>query len=82
MEILGHSATPVQNHDGRCVRSILSFVRRQQMLSVHQNLAAVYRRKIEELESLPRDTDYRDEAIKTIRSMIESITLTGKSRET
>jgi len=52
------------------------------MLSVHQNLAAVYRRKVEELESLPRDTDYRDEAIKTIRSMIESITLTGKSRET
>ena len=47
-------------------------------VSVHPNLAAVYRRKVEELESLLTDTDCRDEAIETIRSMIESITLTPR----
>jgi site-specific DNA recombinase len=48
-------------------------------VSVHPNLAAVYRRKVEELESLLTDTDYRDEAIETIRSMIENITLTPRA---
>jgi hypothetical protein len=49
-----------------------------QKVSVHPNLAAIYRRKVEELESLLVDTDCRDEAIQTIRSMIESITLTPR----
>ena len=44
------------------------------------NLAEVYRRKVEELESLLADEDHRDEAIESIRSMIETITLDAASR--
>ncbi|MDF2811872.1 MAG: recombinase [Microvirga sp.] len=49
-----------------------------QKVSIHPNLASVYQRKVEELESLLTDMDCRDEAIETIRSMIESITLTPR----
>ncbi|WP_210495122.1 hypothetical protein [Microvirga antarctica] len=48
-------------------------------VSVHPNLAAIYERKVGELESLLTDVDCRDEAIETIRSMIESITLTPRT---
>jgi site-specific DNA recombinase len=50
-----------------------------QKVSVHPNLASVYRRKVEELERLLTGTDCRDEVIETIRSMIDSITLTPRA---
>jgi site-specific DNA recombinase len=47
-------------------------------VSVHPNLAAVYRKKVEELETLLEDADHRDEAIELIRSLIDKIELTPK----
>jgi hypothetical protein len=49
-----------------------------QKVSVHPNLAALYQRKVEELEGLLSDPECRDEAIETIRSMIDNITLTPR----
>lgn len=49
-------------------------------ISVHPNLAVVYRRKVEELESLLVDEERRDEAMELIRSMIDSITLSPRGR--
>ncbi|MGO4389578.1 hypothetical protein AB4Y85_18805, partial [Microvirga sp. 2YAF29] len=42
------------------------------------NLAAVYRRKVEELENLLEDTEHKDDAMELIRSLIETIVLTPK----
>jgi hypothetical protein len=42
------------------------------------NLAAVYRKKVEELESLLDDAEHRDEAMELIRTLIEKIVLTPK----
>ncbi len=50
-------------------------------VSVHPNLAAVYRRKVEELEILLEDTEHRDEAMELIRSLIEKIVVTPKKDE-
>ncbi len=47
-------------------------------VSVHPNLAAVYHRKVEELESLLDDAKHRDEAMELIRSLIDKIVLTPK----
>ncbi len=47
-------------------------------VSVHPNLAAVYRRKVEELEQLLEDAEHKDEAMEHIRSLIEKIELTPK----
>ncbi len=47
-------------------------------ISVHPNLAAVYRRKVEELESLLDDAQHKDEAMELIRSLIDKIVLTPK----
>ncbi len=47
-------------------------------VSVHPNLAAVYRRKVEELETLLEETEHKDEAMELIRSLIEKIELTPK----
>ncbi len=47
-------------------------------IAVHPNLAAVYRRKVEDLESLLEDTEHRDEAMELIRSLIDKIELTPK----
>ena len=47
-------------------------------VSVHPNLAAVYQRKVEELESLLVDADNRDAAMEAIRWLIDSITLTPR----
>jgi site-specific DNA recombinase len=44
-------------------------------ISVHPNLAAVYRRKVEELESLLEDIEHKDEAMELIRSLIDKINL-------
>jgi site-specific DNA recombinase len=44
-------------------------------VSVHPNLAAVNRRKVEELESLLEDATHKDEAMELIRSLIEKIEL-------
>jgi hypothetical protein len=49
-----------------------------QKISVHPNLAAVYAKKVEELESLLDDEECRDEGMTLIRSMIDSITLTPR----
>ncbi|SCY93290.1 hypothetical protein [Microvirga guangxiensis] len=48
-------------------------------VSVHPNLA-VYRRKVEELESLLEDAAHRDEAMELVRTLIETIELTPKGR--
>ncbi|MGO4388266.1 recombinase family protein, partial [Microvirga sp. 2YAF29] len=45
-------------------------------ISVHPNRAAVYRRKVEELENLLEDTEHKDDAMELIRSLIETIVLT------
>ncbi|WP_152568952.1 hypothetical protein [Microvirga sp. BSC39] len=45
-------------------------------ISVHPNLAAVYRKKVEALESLLEDAAHKDEAMELIRSLIEKIVLT------
>ena len=42
-------------------------------------LAAVYRRKFEELEVLLDDVEQRDQAVELIRSMIERISLTPRA---
>ncbi|WP_091136393.1 recombinase family protein [Microvirga guangxiensis] len=47
-------------------------------VSVHPNLAAVYRRKVEELETLLDETEHKDEAMELIRSLIDKIVLTPK----
>lgn len=47
-------------------------------VSVHPNLAAVYRTKVEELESLLGHAEFRDEALELIRSLIERIELTPR----
>jgi hypothetical protein len=47
-------------------------------ISVHPNLAAVYRRKVEELETFLEETEHKDEAMELIRSLIEKIELTPK----
>jgi site-specific DNA recombinase len=47
-------------------------------VSVHPNLAAVYRKKVEELESLLEDAGHRDEAMELIRSLIDKISLTPR----
>ena len=47
-------------------------------VSVHPNLAAVYRQKVEELETLLEDAEHKDEAMELIRSLIEKIELTPK----
>ena len=44
-------------------------------VSVHPNLAAVYRRKVEDLETLLEDLEHRDEAMALIRSLIDKIVL-------
>jgi site-specific DNA recombinase len=61
--------------------SLITQQRRAQTIpnvSVHPNLAAVYRRKVEELESLLEDTEHKDEAMELIRSLIEKVVLTPK----
>jgi hypothetical protein len=45
---------------------------------VHPNLAAVYRKKVEELGSLLDDAEHRDEAMELIRSLIEKIELSPR----
>jgi len=45
-------------------------------ISVHPNLAAIYQRKVEELESLLEDAAHKDEAMELIRSLIDKIELT------
>ncbi|MBM1174708.1 recombinase zinc beta ribbon domain-containing protein [Microvirga arabica] len=47
-------------------------------VSVHPNLAAVYRKKVEELEQLLEDAEHRDEAMELIRSLIDNIDLTPR----
>jgi site-specific DNA recombinase len=47
-------------------------------VSVHPNLAAVYRKKVEELENLLEDAEHRNEAMELIRSLIDKIVLTPK----
>ena len=47
-------------------------------VSVHPNLAAVYRKKVEELESLLENADHKDEAMELIRSLIDKIVLTPR----
>ena len=47
-------------------------------VSVHPNLATVYRRKVEELETLLEDVSHKDEAMELIRSLIERIVLTPR----
>ncbi|WP_457093394.1 hypothetical protein [Microvirga sp. P5_D2] len=47
-------------------------------ISVHPNLAAVYRKKVEELEQLMEDAQHRDEAMELIRSLIEKIELSPR----
>jgi molybdopterin converting factor small subunit len=47
-------------------------------ISVHPNLAAVYRGKVKELETLLEDPEQKDEAMELIRSLIEKIELTPK----
>jgi site-specific DNA recombinase len=47
-------------------------------VSVHPNLAAVYRKKVEELESLLEDAAHKDEAMELIRSLTEKIGLTPR----
>ncbi|MFC5084885.1 recombinase zinc beta ribbon domain-containing protein [Microvirga arabica] len=47
-------------------------------VSVHPNLAALYRRKVEELESLLEDAEHKDEAMELIRSLIERIELSPR----
>ena len=47
-------------------------------VSVHPNLAGLYRRKVEELESLLDDATAREDAMTIIRSMIEGIVLTPR----
>jgi site-specific DNA recombinase len=42
-------------------------------VSVHPNLASVYRKKAEELEGLLEDAEHKDEAMELIRSLIEKI---------
>ena len=52
--------------------------RQNPKVSVHPNLAGLYRRKVEELELLLEDVTEREEAMTTIRSMIEGIVLTPR----
>ncbi len=47
-------------------------------ISVHPNLAAVYREKVSELESLLEDAEHRDKAMELIRSLIDKIELTPR----
>ena len=47
-------------------------------VSVHPNLAAVYRKKVQELEQLLEDAQHKDEAMELIRSLIEKIELTPR----
>jgi hypothetical protein len=47
-------------------------------VSVHPNLAVVYRRKVEELETLLKDAEHRNEAVELIRSLIDKIELTPR----
>lgn len=47
-------------------------------VSVHPNLASVYRKKVEELERLIEDAEHRDEAMELIRSLIHKIVLTPR----
>ncbi len=42
---------------------------------VHPNLAAVYSKRVEELEQLLEDTEHEEEAMERIRSLIEKIVL-------
>jgi len=44
-------------------------------VSVHPNLAAVYRRMVEELETLLEDAAHKDEAMELIRLLVEKIVL-------
>jgi hypothetical protein len=48
------------------------------MVSVHPNLAGLYRRKVEELASFLEDATAREEAMTLIRSVIEGIVLTPR----
>ena len=45
---------------------------------MHPNLAAVYRKKVEELESLLEDAAHLDEGMELIRSLINKIVLTPR----
>jgi hypothetical protein len=47
-------------------------------ISVHPSLAAVYRKKVEELEQLLEDAEHRDQAMELIRSLIDKIDQTPK----
>ena len=47
-------------------------------ISVHPNLAGLYSKKVEELESLLDEAEHRDEAMELIRSLIDKIALTPK----
>ena len=46
---------------------------------MHPNLASLYGAKSRSSRACSTDTDFRDEAIEIIRSMIESITLTPRT---
>lgn len=48
-------------------------------ISVHPNMAELYRKRVEQLESLLSDPAQRDEAMELIRSMIEGIELTPRT---
>ncbi|SCY93436.1 hypothetical protein [Microvirga guangxiensis] len=45
---------------------------------MHPNLAAVYRKKVEDLETLLEDAAHKDEAMELIRSLVDKIVLTPK----
>ena len=47
-------------------------------VSVHPNLATVYRKKVEELETLLEYAQHKDEAMELIRSLIDKIELTPR----
>ncbi|MEX0809080.1 MAG: recombinase family protein [Dongiaceae bacterium] len=48
---------------------------------IHPNMAALYRRKVSEIEMLLADSTSKDEAIQTIRSLIDRIVLTPVAGE-
>jgi DNA invertase Pin-like site-specific DNA recombinase len=48
---------------------------------IHPNMAALYRRKVSDIEKLLADSASRDEAIQTIRSLIDRIVLTPVAGE-
>jgi hypothetical protein len=47
-------------------------------VSGHRNLGAVYRRKVEELETSLKDADHRDEAMEFIRMLVDKVELTPR----